>query len=95
MTITHPKRHNTIDTYSLVSDVIPCRELDTVHLKGIGPVRTFQPIQNIDDSGALLSLEVGTSSLSADLDSLTTDELATLQTSLEAALEQLKTHNAE
>ena len=71
------------DTYSLVSDRIPCQELDTIHLKGIGPVRTFRPV--IDDGTGLsrLSLEIGTSVVNTDISQLSTEDLEAAKASLE------------
>ena len=46
------------DTYSLVSDRIPCQELDTIHLKGIGPVRTFRPVTDDETGLSRLSVEL-------------------------------------
>lgn len=83
------------DTYSLVSDRIPCQELDTIHLKGIGPVRTFRPV--IDDGSGLsrLSLEIGTSVVNTDISHLSAEELETAKASLERAMEKVQTHLKE
>jgi class 3 adenylate cyclase len=78
------------DTYSLVSDQIPCQELATVHLKGIGPVRTFQPLQNIEDIQSSISLEVGSSSLNANLSALSVEDLDEFEASLLRAIEKVK-----
>jgi hypothetical protein len=78
------------DTYALVSDQIPCQELSTVNLKGIGPVRTFQPLQNIEDIQASISLEVGSSSLNANLAALSIEDLEEFEASLLRALDKVK-----
>ena len=83
------------DTYSLVSDRIPCQELDTIHLKGIGPVRTFRPITDDETGLSRLTLEIGTSVVNTDISHLSTDELETAKASLEKAMEKVQTHLKE
>ena len=83
------------DTYSLVSDRIPCQELETLHLKGIGPVRTFRPITDDETGLSRLTLEIGTSVVNTDISHLSTDELETAKTSLEKAMEKVQTHLKE
>jgi adenylate cyclase len=78
------------DTYSLVSDQIPCQELSTVNLKGIGPVRTFQPLPSAESIQSSISLEVGTSSLNANLSSLSEEDLEAFEASLLRAIEKVK-----
>ena len=46
------------DTYSLVSDRIPCEEQETLNLKGIGQVRTFKPLSNEHDDPSRVSLRL-------------------------------------
>ena len=80
------------DTYSLVSDRIPCQELDTIHLKGIGPVRTFTPVTDDETGLSRLSVEIGTSAMNTDVSLLSTAELEAARASLEKAIEKVKTH---
>ena len=80
------------DTYSLVSDRIPCQELDTIHLKGIGPVRTFRPVTDDETGLSRLSVEIGTSAMSTDVSHLSTAELEAARASLEKAIEKVQTH---
>ena len=83
------------DTYSLVSDRIPCQELDTIHLKGIGPVRTFRPVTDDETGLSRLSVEIGTSAMNTDVSHLSTAELEAARASLEKAIEKVQTHLKE
>jgi class 3 adenylate cyclase len=83
------------DTYSLVSDRIPCQELETIHLKGIGPVRTFRPVTEDETGLSRLSLEIGTSVVNTDISQLSADELEAAKASLEKAMEKVQTHLKE
>ena len=60
------------DTYSLVMIEFPCQELDTIHLKGIGPVRTFRPVTDDETGLSRLSVEIGTSAMNTDVSQLST-----------------------
>ena len=77
------------DTYSLVSDRIPCQEGETIHAKGLGMVRTFRPIADDADQASRLSLEVGDASVNTDISQLTPEQLEAARVSLEAAVEKL------
>lgn len=83
------------DTYSLVSDRIPCHERETIQVKGIGPVRTFKPITDEEDNPSRLSLEVGGSFVNTDISHLSPAELEAAYNSLEKAAEKVKAHLKE
>tara|TARA_E500000075_G_scaffold77045_1_gene69375 strand:+ start:90 stop:1133 length:1044 start_codon:yes stop_codon:yes gene_type:complete len=83
------------DTYSLISDQIPCQELDTVNAKGIGPVRTFSPIRNLEEAPTLLQLSVGNASMKTDLMTLDEEELKAFEHSLERAIEHVRAHRRD
>jgi class 3 adenylate cyclase len=78
------------DTYSLVSDRIPCQELETINVKGIGPVRTFKPIFEGEEDASRLTFEIGSSMVNTDISHLTTGELESAHESLEKAVEKIR-----
>ena len=80
------------DTYSLVSDHIPCEELDTLHLKGIGEVRTFRPLSNEHNNPSRVSLEIGGSAINTDISALEPEQLQRAQESLASALQRVQAH---
>ena len=80
------------DTYSLVSDRIPCEEQETLNLKGIGQVRTFKPLRNEDNNPSRVSLEIGESAINTDISALAPDQLSRAQQSLAAALQRVEAH---
>jgi class 3 adenylate cyclase len=77
------------DTYSLVSDRIPCQEGETIHAKGLGMVRTFRPVSDDADLSSRLSLEIGDSMVNTDISQLTPAQLEAARASLEEAVEKL------
>ena len=79
------------DTYSLVSDRIQCQELDTIQVKGIGPVRTFKPVFDGEEDASRLTFEIGNSVVNTDISHLTPSELESAYTSLEKAVEKVRT----
>ena len=80
------------DTYSLVSDRIPCEERETLHLKNIGEVRTFRPLSNEHNNPGRVALEIGTSAMSTDISALAPEQLRQAQKSLETALQRVQAH---
>ena len=80
------------DTYSLVSDRIPCEEQETLNLKGIGQVRTFKPLSNEHNNPSRVSLEIGDSAINTDIGALEPDQLARAQESLANALQRVEAH---
>jgi class 3 adenylate cyclase len=77
------------DTYSLVSDRIPCQEGETIHAKGLGMVRTFRPVSDDADLSSRLSLEIGDSMVNTDISQLTPAQLEAARASLEEAVDKL------
>ena len=80
------------DTYSLVSDRIPCEERETLNLKGIGQVRTFKPLSDEHNNPSRVSLEIGNSAINTDISALAPEQLERAHESLAEALQRVEAH---
>jgi len=81
------------DTYNLVKESIEAREMEPIHLKGIGEFKARKVIGTIGSSA--LSLNFGKRNLSLVLDRLSEEDIAETKSSLQQALKELEDYGSK
>lgn len=81
------------DTYNLVKESIEAREMEPIHLKGIGEFKARKVIGTIGSSA--LSLNFGKRNLSLVLDRLSEEDIAETKSSLQQALKELEDYRGK
>jgi len=81
------------DTYNLVKESIEAREMEPIHLKGIGEFKARKVIGTIGSSA--LSLSFGKRNLSLVLDRLSEEDIAETKSSLQQALKELEDYGGK
>ena len=81
------------DTYNLVKESIEAREMEPIHLKGIGEFKARKVIGTIGSSA--LSLSFGKRNLSLVLDRLSEEDIAETKSSLQQALKELEDYGSK
>lgn len=81
------------DTYNLVKESIEAREMEPIHLKGIGEFKARKVIGTIGSSA--LSLNFGKRNLSLVLDRLSEEDIAETKSSLQQALRELEDYRGK
>jgi len=81
------------DTYNLVKESIEAREMEPIHLKGIGEFKARKVIGTIGSSA--LSLNFGKRNLSLVLDRLSEEDIAETKSSLQQALKELEDYGGK